>query len=422
MTGVSAVVRFLHVADVHLGFDRYDNPERTRDFFESFYDVLWRYGVQAQVDCVVIAGDLFEHQTIMPNILNQAQLALELLKEAGIPVVAIEGNHDNRPYGVKTSWLRYLCEQGYLYLLEPESSEAGLSLPLWTEGRGGYLDLPCGVRLLGSRWYGASAPAAIRQLAIAIEALPPTTDPVVMLFHHGLEGQIARYAGALRYTDLLPLREAGVDYLALGHIHKAYCVEGWVFNPGSICANSMAEVEIERGAYLVEIAADKTIRAELVQDYQQRAAVRLAYKAKAAEPVEAVQAGVLAQVRAQALDPAERVLLELKITGELGFARYELDVKALQQQIQSLTGALVVLLKLEADSVDYSRALTATEQVQRSQLELEVFRDLLASHAHYRRRSEPLSHLVLDVKGRLAEQVTEAELYALIEAELLAGD
>lgn len=420
MVGVAAVVRFLHVADVHLGFDRYDNPERTRDFFESFYDVLCRYGTQ--VDCVLIAGDLFEHQSILPNILNQAQIALEMLRDAAIPVVAIEGNHDNRPYGVKTSWLRYLCDQKLLYLLEPVSTETGLTLPPWSDKSGGYLDLPCGVRVIGSRWYGASAPAAIRQLATAIEALPPTTNPVVMLFHHGLEGQIARYAGALRYSDLLPLREAGVDYLALGHIHKAYCVEGWVFNPGSICANSMAEVEIERGAYLVTLTAAKTIQAELVQDYWQRPARRLVYEAKAAEPVEAVQAGVLALVEAEALDSAERLLLELKITGELGFARYELDVRALQHQIQSLTDALVVLLKLEADSVDYSRAVVATEQVQRSQLELGVFRDLLASHAHYRRRSEALAQLMLDVKGRLAEQVTEDELYALIEAEVLAGE
>ncbi len=29
---------------------------------------------------------------------------------------------------------------------------------------------------------------------------------------------------------------------------------------------------------------------------------------------------------------------------------------------------------------------------------------------------------MLDVKGRLAEQVTEDELYALIEAEVLAGE
>lgn len=415
------MVRFLHVADVHLGFDRYDNPERSRDFFDSFYDVLARYAVQEKVDFVAIAGDLFEQQNILPNVLNQAQLALELLRDAGIPVVAIEGNHDNRPYGTKTSWLRYLAEHDYLILLEPEAGD-GLMLRPYAERRGGYLDLPCGVRLIGSRWYGSAAPAAIQQLASAIASLPETADPVVMLFHHGLEGHIARYAGALRYSDLLPLREAGVDYLALGHIHKSYAVEGWVFNPGSICANSMAEVELERGAYLVEIERKGEIKAELVTDYTQRPAMRLQYKARSTETPTDVSEGVIARVQQQAIDPSVRILLEVKITGELGFARYELDLKALQQQVSELTQALVTLIKLEAESVDYSREIVATEQVQRSQLELQVFADLLANHAHYRRRSDALAQLVLEVKGRMADAASEAELYALIEAELLADD
>ena len=95
--------RFLHLADVHLGFDRYDNKTRTKDFFLALHDALQKYAVDEQVDFVVIAGDLFEHRTIQPNILNQAKICLQLLKEAGIPVLAIEGNHDNRPYGTLTN-------------------------------------------------------------------------------------------------------------------------------------------------------------------------------------------------------------------------------------------------------------------------------------------------------------------------------
>ena len=44
-------------------------------------------------------------------------------------------------------------------------------------------------------------------------------------------------AGALRYSDLLPLKAAGIDYLGLGHIHKQYDVEDWIFNPGSLEAH-----------------------------------------------------------------------------------------------------------------------------------------------------------------------------------------
>jgi DNA repair exonuclease SbcCD nuclease subunit len=74
---------------------------------------------------VVLAGDLFEHRNIQPATLNQAQVCLQMLQEEGIPVLAIEGNHDNLPYGTKTNWLRYLSDWGLLILLEPEATDAG---------------------------------------------------------------------------------------------------------------------------------------------------------------------------------------------------------------------------------------------------------------------------------------------------------
>ncbi len=187
--------RFLHLADIHLGFDRYDSPQRTQDFFRAFYDAIETYAIGGKVDFVLLAGDIFEHRQIKPAVLNQAQMCLKVLNDAGIPVLAIEGNHDNRPFGSKTSWLRYLADYGLLILLEPDTSHQGeVIYQPWNEEekRGGYIDLDCGVRVLGSCWYGASAPQAIPQLADAIKTLPPPPPHTVMMFHHGLEGQIGR--------------------------------------------------------------------------------------------------------------------------------------------------------------------------------------------------------------------------------------
>ena len=84
-------------------------------------------------------------------------------------MLAIEGNHDNRPYGTKTSWLRYLASWGLLILLEPGDTAAGEPFYFpWDGQRGGYIDLDCGVRVLGSYWYGSTAPKAIEQIAEAI--------------------------------------------------------------------------------------------------------------------------------------------------------------------------------------------------------------------------------------------------------------
>jgi exonuclease SbcD len=416
--------RFLHIADVHLGFDRYDNKQRTQDFFYALQDVIDRYAIQEQVDFVLIAGDLFEHRNIQPATLNQAQLCLRMLQDAEIPVLAIEGNHDNRPYGTKTSWLRYLADWGLLILLEPGNISDGEPFyPAWdiTTRRGGYVDLDCGVRVLGSIWYGASAPRGIEQIAQAIQTLPPPPDHTILLFHHGIEGQIARYQGALRYTDLLPLKQAGVDYLALGHIHKNYEVEGWIFNPGSLEANSVEEATYKRGAYLVEI--DRAgIHAVLKDQYRQRSVVRLRIHTSGQESVEDVETAAVEAIE-QAVEtgkivPEDEPIVELRIEGQIGFDRLELDVRRLQQQLQRLSNALIFLLKFNADSHTFVSPIA--EEASRLQIERDVFLDILTANSTYKKRAADLAQGLTDLKTQQMEGRSETELYAFIETLLTA--
>jgi DNA repair protein SbcD/Mre11 len=415
--------RFLHLADVHLGFDRYDSKERTQDFFYAFNDALEKYAIVPKVDFVIIAGDLFEHRNIQPATLNQAQLALHALKEAGIPVLAIEGNHDNRPYGTKTSWLRYLATWGLLILLEPGDTAAGEPFYFpWDGERGGYIDLDCGVRVLGSYWYGSTAPKAIEQIAAGIAELPPTPYPNILLFHHGMEGQISRYQGALRYADVLPLKEAGVSYLALGHIHKNYEVEGWIFNPGSTEANSVEEASFDRGVYSVEISAEG-INAELKQDFQQRLILRLKLTLKGVESVEEVETGAIALVQEaitkRKLIPADRPIVELRIDGQVGFDRLELDTRQLQQSLQELSQALIFLLKYEADAIAYASHLS--DDASRLQIEQEVFTDLVSAHHAYKKRAPELAQGLIALKDLQMEGRSEPELYDFVQT-LLTGE
>ncbi|NET36533.1 MAG: DNA repair exonuclease [Cyanothece sp. SIO1E1] len=416
---------FLHLADVHLGFDRYDNRERTKDFFLAFKDALEKYALDQPVDFVLMAGDLFEHRNIQPAILNQAQICLQMLQEAGIPVLAIEGNHDNCPYGTKTSWLRYLSDWGLLKLLEPGDVSAGEPFYApWDEvsRRGGYIDLPCGVRVVGSNWYGAAAPKAIEQIAAAMGQLPPGPDHTILMFHHGLEGQIARYSGALRYHEILPLQQAGVNYLALGHIHKSYTIEDWVFNPGSIEANSIEEGRYERGVYRVEISS-RGIQADLKRDYHQRAIVRLKLTAKGHESLQEIEQGAIAQVekaiQSGRLNPAQAPIVELRIDGQVGFDRLDLDARELQQTLQNLSGALIFLLKYEADAVAYGSPLA--DDASRAQIEQEVFTDLLAANTVYKKQAEALAQGLIELKDLQLAGQAEADLYAFVQMLLASG-
>ncbi len=361
------MARFLHIADIHLGFNRYDCRAH-KDFFYTLYDVLKIHAVEAQVDFVAIAGDLFEHRNIQPATLNQAQKCLRLLQDADIPAVAIEGNHDNRPYGTNTNWLRYLADWGLLILLEPTEDGETIYEP-WAPQtrRGGYIDLSCGVRVLGSHWYGAAAPNAIGKLAEAIAQLPKTVDHTVMLFHHGLEGQVARYAGALRYGDLAPLKQAGVDYLAFGHIHKQYCAENWILDPGSLEANSIEESGYTRGAYAVELNSEG-IRRSSRRNYRQRAIVRLQLQTRGKETaddlVEAAQILVKAAIADGKLDPQQQPITELRIEGAVGFDPLELDVRQLQQQLQEASQSLIFLLRYSVDAIAYHTPLPDGDRLQ----------------------------------------------------------
>src|SRR2546423_445106 len=103
-------MKFLHLADIHLGCRRYNLDERTKDFFHAWHDVIADHAIPNEVDFVLIVGDFFDRRNIDPQAMNHAMLGLQLLKDAGIPVVAIEGNHDQHtddnvsPY----SWMRSL--------------------------------------------------------------------------------------------------------------------------------------------------------------------------------------------------------------------------------------------------------------------------------------------------------------------------
>ena len=117
-------MKFLHISDVHLGCTRYALPESPRDFFDAWIDVLQKYAIGENVDFVIMCGDFFHKRSVPPETMNYAVAGLNLLKDAGIPVVAIEGNHDQKHTDSEYSWLRSLANWNLLYLLEP-TNEGG---------------------------------------------------------------------------------------------------------------------------------------------------------------------------------------------------------------------------------------------------------------------------------------------------------
>lgn len=89
------MTQILHTGDTHLGYQQYHSPARREDFLDAFRQVL-RDAVEADVDAVVHAGDLFDdRQPALTDVMG-ALSVLRTLADAGIPFYGVVGNHESK--------------------------------------------------------------------------------------------------------------------------------------------------------------------------------------------------------------------------------------------------------------------------------------------------------------------------------------
>ncbi|WP_436902201.1 DNA double-strand break repair protein Mre11 [Halovenus halobia] len=89
------MTRILHTGDTHLGYQQYHLPERREDFQQAFEQVA-ADAIAEDVDAVVHAGDLFHDRTPRLSDIMGALSVLRELDDAGIPFLAVVGNHEGK--------------------------------------------------------------------------------------------------------------------------------------------------------------------------------------------------------------------------------------------------------------------------------------------------------------------------------------
>ncbi len=262
------MLKFVHMADVHLGYRQYNSEERALDFAQAFLSAI-KFAVERKVDFVLIAGDLFHKKSdIDPLTLTQATKVLEKAKKAGIPVVAVEGNHDSTYYKDSFSWLDYLARSGLIVNLKPEFDEGEMVVEEWDGERGAYVDLD-GVRIYGMKYYGSLTEKILEEYSKRIRS----GDFTIFMAHVGVEGYVKMH-GCVSSNRLHRLK-GRVDYVALGHIHRSFVEDDFIFNPGSLETCEITELEFKRGFFYVEF--DGEIRYELIEN-RRRDFVLLEYR------------------------------------------------------------------------------------------------------------------------------------------------
>ncbi|MDT5123518.1 MAG: repair protein SbcD/Mre11 [Acidobacteriota bacterium] len=417
-------MKFLHLADIHLGCRRYNLEERTKDFFRAWYDVIEHHAIPNHLDFLLIAGDFFDRRNIDPQAMNHAIAGLERLKEAGIPVVAIEGNHDQRDAISEHSWMRSLSEWGYVKLLEPtRDAEGHLALVPWNEEErtGSYIDI-ADARIFGSHWYGASATAAIPMLADALRRASVEGRFNILMLHTDVEGQTNRPIPAVPVAKLKELKQL-VNYVALGHTHKRFELDGWAFNPGALEPTSIDEYREERGAFLVEVDEEHHVTATYINDYVQRPFQRLSFDVSGAEDADAVHDGVMKMIEREARrHDAESdnlaPIIEIALRGQLGFKNSLLQINRLRDEAREKTNALHVMIRNQSVPVEYAVAAGLDAQAPRHERERRIIEDLIARDNRYKTRAHEMAELVIEAKKQALSNEPPDKILELIAQKL----
>jgi exonuclease SbcD len=245
---------FVHAADLHLGYSQYGLEARREDFDKAFKELVDKT-IQLKPDFIIIAGDLFHHARPSNVALENAIQNFSRLRQAGIPVLTVDGSHDLAPNILTGTILNPLDSAGLIYHL-PRHEDA-----CWRKPNCCYV-------------YGIPNYRTRRkteeQLPAFMEQNKPTPDPAlfnIFVFHNALDIPNVKppYMEAELPPELIP---EGFNYYAGGHVHKTFMDKfktGLLVYSGCIETTDYDEAEIKKGFYHVKVDEKGTVTPEFIE-------------------------------------------------------------------------------------------------------------------------------------------------------------
>jgi DNA repair protein SbcD/Mre11 len=383
-------VKLFHVADVHLGRRRLEGRLPDSDLAAAFGHVADQ-AIKERADVFLIAGDLFDRPAVEPPHLRQAQRILGRLRASGIPVIAIEGNHDRGfIHSEEATWIQFLAEDDLLVLLRTTFDATGPILNRWDPARraGAWMDYG-DIRFVGAGYLGAATPFKVRQIVSQLES----DKTHVLLLHAGPDYFVGE-GGGFSPADLQAMNEK-ICYLALGHIHLPMRHGDWACNPGSLENCNMSEASYDR-----DFSGRRVGRGYAVLEIdpaQRRRPIHLHIHSNPRRPVRGLTLDC-SPIGSQAMDGAAALVqaavdliqtakvtpdtvIDLRLTGRLNLNRIALDQTLAAQEIQSAAEVFAVAIDLAG--LDVGGFLPGSELpargLSREELEKNAIREVVAS-------------------------------------------
>jgi exonuclease SbcD len=367
----------LHLADIHIGMENYGRTDpatglntRLLDYLARLDQVLDHALIEEPVDLVLIAGDIYKNRT--PNPTHQREFARRIKRvlQANIPVVILTGNHDmpaasGRAHSVEI--FDALAVDGVTiasrmrtYMIDTRNGPVQIVAVPWLNRQA----LLTKDDLQGLPMTAVDAEMLHRVeswLEHAVTTLDPAI-PTVLTFHGTIAGATfgSERAVMLGHDLILPrsvIAQPGIDYVALGHIHKHQVIgnDPPAVYPGSLERVDFGEEHETKGFVVVDL---------------QKGATTWRFVDVAARPFVTVEVDVR-----QAPDPQERIrraIAKQRLTDAivrvmvkcLPQQRPQIDERLIREQIEEAGAATIAMVGLDVERVARGRFDAVAEQLQ----------------------------------------------------------
>ena len=243
---------FLHCSDIHLGRKPTGSSsdltrKRFNDYFDSFAKIIQK-AIDFKVDAFIVAGDLFDKKELSPDVLARTEVLFEILKNAEIPAIVIEGNHDNIIFGMEQdSWLIYLENKDLI------------KRPTYRFDDSGYHFTPLEIK--GIDFYGLGYPGSfVNEILISLSEhfAEKASQNNVVIVHTAIAGNNI-FPGTADQSTIDILKDKCL-YIAGGHYHYYHYHprnEPVFFIPGSGEYWDSSEFEQTKGFILYDTESKK---------------------------------------------------------------------------------------------------------------------------------------------------------------------